>query len=462
MANRVPGLIELDRLVLTQQAHRLADNRIRSQAAPWTSFGGWFADRSSLAERAQPQALRIEVTLTVEAGQVELATIDSQDRIFDNTRIDATMGLVRAELYALDARTFDGVVLRQADDQPVVLCLHDLAVWDLEPAAVPADPDRLLAYYDLRRNPISYDFAMFLMAAERERAARGLEGIFVVFAPPDHNAIHYFPTGYDGVIDRQSRRWRFANVVLPMLEFLPTVRGHMVAASRHDALRLAASARHLYPGPIENTEVPTHVFYRRVNADPDFRPGQGVRLHAPPQGVRYAEQWLKERALGRKLVTITLRQYGYLAQRNSDEAAWLAFARSLDASDYFVVFLPDTDRALELGEAFPGFATLPEASFSLGLRMGLYEKAWLNLATAGGPMMALLLSQSCRFLIFRILVEGSFLSTVAHAEGNLGFKVGQQPAYLHPTQRLVWEADSVEALTREFAAMRERIVDERE
>lgn len=426
--------------------------RLKAQAAPWTSFALLLAAKDRLPTLDAGAMLHIVVDISVEAGRVELATVDSEDRIFDNTILDAGMGRLRADLLAFDPAELDGIVLRTVDDKPLSLSLHGI-VCRVVPTLPVADNGRTLAaVYDLRRNPISFDFAMFLIAAEIERVRRGLQRIQLIFAPADHNLPYYLPPGYGQVINDDSRRWRFCNILLPMQDFLPSIAGHMVCADRIQAYQLAKSYAGVFPGPVLNIDVPIHLNYQQVNGllTQDFG---GHKLQASRQGLCYADQWLKERAKGRKLVTITLRQYGFLAQRNSDTKAWIDFALSLDPSDYFVVLIPDTDAALEPAAPPPeGLTLFPEAAFNLGLRMAVYERAWLNLATAGGPMMILLLS-SCRFLIMRILVEDSFLSTPQHVRA-LGFKVGEQPAYLAPTQRLVWEIDSSDVIQREFLRMK--------
>lgn len=444
-----PSAIRVTQCALLQTG---AEPRLKAQAAPWTSFALLLAAKDRLPALDAGAMLRIVVDISVEAGRVELATIDSQDRIFDNTILDAGMGRLQAELLAFDPAELDGIVLRTFDDKPLSLSLHGIICQVVPSLPAADDGQTLAAVYDLRRNPISFDFAMFLMAAEIERVRLGLRRIQLVFAPADHNLPYYLPPGYGQVIDDDSRRWRFCNILLPMQDFLPSIADHMVCADRVQAYQLAKAHGHVFPGPVENVEVPIHLNYQQVNTmlRPDF---DGHKLQASRQGLRYADQWLKERAKGRKLVTITLRQYGFLAQRNSDARAWIDFALSLDPSDYFVVLIPDTDAALEPTAPPPeGLTLFPEAAFNLGLRMALYERAWLNLATAGGPMMILLLS-NCRFLIMRILVEGSFLSTPQHVHA-LGFKVGEQPAYLAPTQYLVWESDSSDVIQREFLRMK--------
>ena len=62
-------------------------------------------------------------------------------------------------------------------------------------------------------------------------------------------------------------------------------------------------------------------------------------LTGSEQARRYVDQWLAPRARGRKVVSITLREYGYHPARNSNVAAWTAFARGLDPEQFFVVSL---------------------------------------------------------------------------------------------------------------------------
>ena len=79
-------------------------------------------------------------------------------------------------------------------------------------------------------------------------------------------------------------------------------------------------------------------------------------------------------------MTITLRGYGYVTGRNSNIAAWAAFARQLDKARFSVVIVPDTEQCFTgIPAELDGLPIFFEAAIAPGLRMALYQRAYLNL-----------------------------------------------------------------------------------
>ncbi|MBF0354366.1 MAG: hypothetical protein HQL43_03915 [Alphaproteobacteria bacterium] len=441
----------LDRLTLLTGATRTANEPsiLKGRFPAWTSFAAIFkADESP----AQGPYL-VQIDLAVLEGSVEVGLARPDDKIADGWLLTPSEGRVTATLFARDLSKIDALVLRSMTDQPLAVQVFSVTTNPLAPAILPSMERTLTAFYDLRRNPASFDFSMFLMAAEIERHDRMLEDIFVVFLPPDHNARYYLPGGYDAVIDAGSRLWRMENILIAMLSLYPNVQGHALLTDRRQGYALNAGALHAYPPPATSDEIPIHLDYQRVLSCDAFTPGSAHRRpQATAQGLRYAQQWLEGRAKGRKPVTITLRQYGFDKGRNSDLDAWRRFLESLDLTTYFPIMIPDTDVALSAPP--PGFencAVMPEAAFNLGLRMGLYASAWLNLATNGGPMMLLMLGSNPA-IIYGIHNAQSDFGSRRQLE-TVGYQMGQQPAFCGPFQRLVWERDAVETISGEFQRM---------
>jgi hypothetical protein len=91
------------------------------------------------------------------------------------------------------------------------------------------------------------------------------------------------------------------------------------------------------------------------------------------------------------------------------------------------------------------------------LRMALYEEAWLNMLTTGGPFNLMWLGANSRFLIFKFMVPGQRFCSEEHLRDAIRAPIGGQFLYHGPTQRIVWDTDNLDVIQREFAAMREII-----
>lgn len=312
--------------------------------------------------------------------------------------------------------------------------------------------DCLLAFYDLAVAPMTFDFLWFLTTADLVRRRAGLASIRVVIVPGLERGVRGETAGYEAVVDAKARQARIANILVPACSFVPALAGISTAASRDEAtaMVLGAPGRTFpkgyepalpsYPGPQTCLEA--------------GRRGERVAiLRAPPHHLERARSWLAERSGGRRAVTITLRQYGYMSARNSNIDAWTAFAKRLDPDRFFPVFVPDTDHASKpVPDSLAAFGYCPEAALDLGFRFGLYEAAYANLGINNGPMGLCWLDDCVRYITFKILSE-SVPQTTTEYMRHLGFEIGGSLPFATPWQKWVWEDDTLDVIEREFSAL---------
>jgi hypothetical protein len=311
--------------------------------------------------------------------------------------------------------------------------------------------DTLFVFYDLGLYPISFDVCWFLMWAEPERKRRGLEKIHLVFVPRKYGELRDMPASYSEVVDTQSRFWRLHNIAVPLALMLPSCSGVTVGASRLQAEGLRITARHQFPDKGSWPASLYDIFRSVIEGLERGRTDWGFR--ASVQGLRYIQQWTREHARGRKIIVITLRQYLVDPERNSDLKSWAAFARGLDPDKYLPVFVPDTDHAFDaLSRELEGLVVFDAPAWNLGLRMALYETAYLNMFVNTGPGSLCILSRTCRYLFFKVMVSSVYLTSERHLR-DLGFAKGTTPPFATPFQKWVWEDDSLEVIEHEFAAM---------
>jgi hypothetical protein len=255
-----------------------------------------------------------------------------------------------------------------------------------------------------------------------------------------------------------SARWARVNAVLvPACAFLPSVGGVTVATSRGQAEELERLARGVvfparyepafpcYPGPHEPL---------RAAREEGARVS---RLRATAADLRAVDEWLAAHGCDSPVVAITLRNYGYVPARNSNLAAWTEFARRLDPSRFSVVFVPDTEQCL--GGRLTGLQEFPvfvEAAMVLGLRMALYQRAYLNLGVNNGPMGLCWLNDQTRYITFKMLSEAAPHTTPEYME-FLGFEIGQSLPFATPWQQWVWQDDDLDVIESAFEAMIARL-----
>ena len=316
-----------------------------------------------------------------------------------------------------------------------------------------ADRDVLYAFYDLQVAPISYDAAWFVALADRERRRQGLAAVHFVGVPGKLDGLRAERSAYEAAVDLENRRWRLHHVVIPLFGLLSATAGFTLLPSREAAgeLRRAAGAR-VYPRHYEPALPVGHHPSELIEAARAGEQGLAV-LESPVQAQRFVDVWLAPRLRGRRLVTITLRDYAFMTDRNSDTRAWTTFARRLPRDRYLPVFVPDTERTLDpLPDELRDLAVLPEAAWSVPLRLALYERAFLNLGVNNGPFLMGILAARPRLLAFK-MVTPTVPQTTEDFMRRLGFEIGGQLSFATPWQRLVWEDDRLEVIEREFLRM---------
>ncbi len=319
------------------------------------------------------------------------------------------------------------------------------------------NPDSLYAFFDLQVAPITYDVGWFAAGADRMRREQNLARIHFVIVPGNKDGFREERAAYETVVDTSARLWRLYNVVLPILTLVPAYSGLSLLPHRDAVRSLRAMAGHrVYPSDYEPSLPVAHLPVELLQNAPRQDEEIGI-LRSPLQAMRYMERWMAPRLSGRKLITITLRNYAYMPARNSDTDAWIAFARRLDSTKYLPLFVLDTERTLDpLPDIFSDFEVLREASWNVWLRMALYESSYVNLGVNNGPLFACALNARTRLLIFKI-ITASVPQTTEEMMSKLGFKIGCQLPFTTPFQRLIWEDDTLETIEREFVKLVHRI-----
>lgn len=312
----------------------------------------------------------------------------------------------------------------------------------------------LTAFYDFSICPVTYDFTVFAALVEMARRREGCDRARIVVVPGDTEGFRNDDVAYTN----GNKLWRLRNIVLPSCWLFDRSASVTVCASRDEAAEIeAATTGPVFPpGYATGAPVGSYLWSGMSAAlacgetPPQARPSEEAR--------RIVSAWLSERANGRRPLTITLRESTHAPVRNSNRDAWLDFARTLDARDYFTIFVPDTEKAFasangnDTGDG-PVFWAAP--ALNLEIRLALYEQCWLNLMVINGPGVLCWLSPTPRFIMFKMLADWDNTSAAYHA--SVGLDVGSQLPHATAFQRLVWEPDDPDVIEREFKAMVARI-----
>jgi len=322
-----------------------------------------------------------------------------------------------------------------------ITILPNLASWD----------KRITLFYDLEVSPITYDFCWAVAGAELMRRQIGGTGIDIIIVPGRHAGLRQETYDYEAVVDRSARLWRIDNILTPLARSAPTVESLTICSSRHEAAMIRARARHISPQGYWPAFPKAHATADIMRYD--GLPGNSIPqpFHATAKAKDYVRAWLQRHgAAERHIIVITLRQYAFGSDRNSNLSAWAAFAAKQDTARILTVFVPDTEAALAPPpEGMKNLLWFPEGAHNLFLRHALYELADLNMMINNGPFGLCVFDEKCRYLAYKMLTE-SVTQTTSQQMLHHGFKLNETPQFQNRFQRWIWHDDTLEVIEREF------------
>lgn len=309
--------------------------------------------------------------------------------------------------------------------------------------------DCLFFFYDFEVEPITYDFAWALCIANAKRDKLGLSGIRIVLVPGLTRGLRQESAEYEMVVDSHARNWRIISIILPTIKLLSCKYGVTFCLSREEALFIQEKqARYIYPDKYSVTLPTPYSPKQAMDYCQKF-----VSLKADVQALNYISGWLNEQAPNKKIIVITLREYAYTPERNSNIDAWAKFAHCLEPSEFFVIFIPDTEQSLcNSSQKLSGFTFFHPACWNLLLRSALYEKAYLNLGVNTGPMSLCWLNPICRYITFKT-TQSDLTAASKQVMIDKGYIPGKNPKFANRYQKWVWDEDHFDIIWSEFNSM---------
>jgi hypothetical protein len=102
----------------------------------------------------------------------------------------------------------------------------------------------------------------------------------------------------------------------------------------------------------------------------------------------------------KKIITITLRESSYNTYMNSNIANWLEVCKYLEKKNFLPIVIRDFE-SIYKNDPIQKYNIFPEASFNLGLKIALYEKAVFNLSVMGGNAALLSVLKKTKFALWK-------------------------------------------------------------
>ncbi len=301
---------------------------------------------------------------------------------------------------------------------PVIEAMHTQVTDAMNGRLVLPDSDEELGpdyvCYNASALPVGHDFLMWLMEAEMIRREQ---------KAPYPLKVHFSVGSYKTMaqnLNTEYKRAMFHNVLRPSLRLVGAV---------EDPRAAGGHVRDL-PGYIRFVDA-----HKRGIEIPTFQPSSDA--------MAIVQEELKEIP---NPITITLREAEHWRHRNSNIPEWIKFAKDLEAQGEHVVFLRDHALATD---PLPGFLTWPSASKDLHMRFALYEQAKCNFFVGNGPWILATFSTKPWLSFVQVSDGEEFVPlTPEWWKVHGGIMPGEQFPWSKPDQRIVWEPDTYEIISK--------------
>jgi hypothetical protein len=305
------------------------------------------------------------------------------------------------------------------------------------------ETDCLIAVYDLRTASIAYDFAYFLAGADAFSIKSKKKSFIVYIVTEGYEKVD--TSEYHSIVDRHSLKWRMENIIISLLGLYSGCAGYSVFSDRVAAYK-AAKGNLTFPNFIGISYTP-YMEYREIYNLLSKNKFHG--FSAPKQGVKYIKSWMKENNIKNPIVVITIRQYDFDILRNSNIDEWVKFAVWVSKKGFTPVFIPDTESCFKHDKRLDSFHVFRDPCWNLGLRMAIYEEAFLNFVK-DGPATIAQLNKKVRFISMQFPIEKSQGSS-RKAYSKNAIKIGKRRFnFFKELQIISWEMDTFDKISKEF------------
>ena len=304
----------------------------------------------------------------------------------------------------------------------------------------------LTCYYDLRYQPNTFDFAIFLAGANAYRKKLQAIGLEIKIINPDYKK----KTGDNRTFYQEDEEsWKFYNTVLKLPDLLPEVISISLLKEIPRLVNLPS-----YPPPLNEVKGNTLSYSSYSDALKEkykffhnlgflkkkfFDYPEAFQCFVAPNDL---QGMIKEK-YGENYISISLRNKLFQPLRNSNIESWNDICDYVSSKGFQPIILPDFEDYFN-AQCFKkiNYPVADEAVLDLGLRMAFYQNARHNLAINDDATSHLLLCSKASYSIFKWIVPGISSCSAEYHRNINNLKFGEKIWFMQDTQFLLWADDS--------------------
>ena len=159
-----------------------------------------------------------------------------------------------------------------------------------------------------------------------------------------------------------------------------------------------------------------------------------------------------------QLVTITLRNSKFDLARNSNIPEWIRFAEYLQSLGYKPIIIPDADQPFDKNGLLPKFTDIGlAATYNMGIRLGLYQKAFVNFFVPNGPVVFPINSTSIHYIYMKSWLEDTVMTPTSVSGYSWVDPVALRPYWGNELQMWNGDKDTFDNIKKHFDEFCSRI-----
>lgn len=283
--------------------------------------------------------------------------------------------------------------------------------------------------YDIRCNPITFDFINYIyyVFCSLRASKKSINFDLILYIPKDYKIIPFEDENYHKFISSEDMFSRINNLVLPLAKSFNFIGKIEIINEKKLLIKRTREYKTIYPRNYNPSYFIIPPFDSLICSKFFYSYERFSKPYLTNNKKNHKDiNELLHNLKGYQYITLTLRDYGFLPQRNTSQIdidkITLA-ARKIGAK---LILVPDDIKKLKSYKISKEVFLCELARTDIHSRIKIYTKSRLNIFPPCGPGLVSLFSKNCKTIILNFCSGGAY-DNEDYFKKTCNFKLGDQP-----------------------------------
>ena len=284
--------------------------------------------------------------------------------------------------------------------------------------------------WDIRSNPVTFDFIWLIIATSNHVNKYTNKNFDVILYLPSEFTPKPFTFGnYNEYVSSEDIIQRIDDLIIPLVNAFNCV-DEILVIKRRDELLDLISKRNIFP-----VNYKPSVYYPYSFDYPKTVQSLN-KLEESRIPYLISEEYINPDVindLSREYMTLTIRDYGFIPERNTTSDDIKAFSELADFLNVIPIIIPDEISKLKEYNLPSNMLISFDSRLSISKRIKLYSKSIVNIFTPSGPFYSSLFCRGTKSIVYNM----KFFN--GEKPGKYGYYDGDQP-YIKLAGYILWRS----------------------